>query len=341
MGFGWQKVGLFFNGKPLILKPGDVCLLDKDRTHEGTKATTCNYYYVHFMHGEMKLVDAREEKVAKQQFERRRKAMAKEPCEPYGSYDESEIWLPKYWHIKKVTDQIHIDELIKQAIAEDYSTFDNHKILCACRIQETLIEIARCFTIAEREKSVGGFPESYYKVQKIQEWLNVSYAAEISEERLEEEFDGNFDYMNCIFKRVTGQTIFQYLAAVRMEHARRLIAQTTMHTGVIGQEVGYPDEYYFSKVFKRNVGMPPRTYADSLSKINYKKSLKDKKCHYSPLYWNAISAIKRKSEKGEMTWEILRSKKIFIWMGNRFRSYRAQFIISESFRNTGRTDLKN
>ena len=110
------------------------------------------------------------------------------------------------------------------------------------------------------------FPESYYKVQKIQEWLNASYAADISGERLEEEFDGNFDYMNRIFKRVTGQTIFQYLTAVRMEHAKRLIAQTTMHTGVIGQEVGYPDEYYFSKVFKRNVGMSPRAYADSLSK---------------------------------------------------------------------------
>ena len=64
----------------------------------------------------------------------------------------------------------------------------------------------------------------------------------------------------------TVKTIFQYLTAVRMEHAKRLIAQTTMHTGVIGQEVGYPDEYYFSKVFKRNVGMSPRAYADSLSK---------------------------------------------------------------------------
>lgn len=64
----------------------------------------------------------------------------------------------------------------------------------------------------------------------------MSYAADISGERLEEEFDGNFDYMNRIFKRVTGQ------------------------------EVGYPDEYYFSKVFKRNVGMPPRVYAESLSK---------------------------------------------------------------------------
>lgn len=260
------EMHLLEDGKPLILKPGDVCLLDKDRTHEGTKATTCNYYYVHFMHGEMELVDAKEEEVAKQQFERRRKAMAKEPCEPYGSYDESEIWLPKYWHIKKVTDQIHIDELIKQAIAEDYSTFENHKILCACRIQEALIEIARCFATAERERTAGGFPESYYKVQKIQEWLNASYAADISGERLEEEFDGNFDYMNRIFKRVTGQTIFQYLTAVRMEHAKRLIAQTTMHTGVIGQKVGYPDEYYFSKVFKRNVGMSPRAYADSLSK---------------------------------------------------------------------------
>ena len=39
-----------------------------------------------------------------------------------------------------------------------------------------------------------------------------------------------------------------------------------MHTGVIGQEVGYPAEYYFSKVFKRNVGMSPCAYADSLSK---------------------------------------------------------------------------
>ena len=43
------EMHLLEDGKPLILKPGDVCLLDKDRTHEGTKATTCNYYYVHFM----------------------------------------------------------------------------------------------------------------------------------------------------------------------------------------------------------------------------------------------------------------------------------------------------
>ena len=155
---------------------------------------------------------------------------------PAESFAFSGIFLPRYWHIKKVTDQIHIDELIKQAIAEDYSTFENHKILCACRIQEALIEIARCFATAERERTAGGFPESYYKVQKIQEWLNASYAADISGERLEEEFDGNFDYMNRIFKRVTGQTIFQYLTAVRMEHAKRLIAQTTMHTGVIGQD---------------------------------------------------------------------------------------------------------
>lgn len=30
---------LLENGKPLVLKAGDICLLDKDRVHEGTKAT--------------------------------------------------------------------------------------------------------------------------------------------------------------------------------------------------------------------------------------------------------------------------------------------------------------
>lgn len=95
---------------------------------------------------------------------------------------------------------------------------------------------------------------------------NASYAADISGERLEEEFDGNFDYMNRIFKRVTGQTIFQYLTAVGRNMPKRLIAQTTMHTGDDRPGGRLPDEYYFSKVFKRNVGMSPRAYADSLSK---------------------------------------------------------------------------
>ena len=34
------EMHLLEDGKPLILKPGDVCLLDKDRTHEGTKAVS-------------------------------------------------------------------------------------------------------------------------------------------------------------------------------------------------------------------------------------------------------------------------------------------------------------
>lgn len=41
-----------------------------------------------------------------------------------------------------------------------------------------------------------------------------------------------------------------------------------------------------------------------------------------------------------MAWAILRSQTIFIWMENRFRSYRVQFIISESFRNTGQDRLE-
>lgn len=259
---------LLENGNPLVLKPGDICLLDKDRTHEGTKATSCSYYYIHFMHPAMELVsDGDAATVAASQFERRRRAMRKESV-LYGGYDEGEIWLPKHWHIPKVTDQIFIEELVKQAISEDYNTMENHKILCACRVLEVLIKISRCFTSAEKESMEGGFPESYYKVQKIREWLNQAYSQEISGELLERQFEGNFDYMNRIYKKVTGQTIFQYLTDVRMEHAKRLLSQTTMHTGVIGQYVGYPDEYYFSKVFKRKVGMSPRAYADSLAKNN-------------------------------------------------------------------------
>lgn len=260
------EMQLLEDDMPLVLKPGDICVLDAERTHEGTKATDCSYFYVHFKHPSMELITTLPvEEVLRKEFQQRQQAM-KHEFVSYDGYDNCDIWLPKHWHIPKVTDQMHIFELLQQAIREDYSALENHKILCSCKIQEMLIEIARCFTTAEKDNYAGAFPESYYKVQKIQEWLGQSYTQDITSERLETEFQGNFDYMNRIFKKVMGQTIFQYLTQVRIWHAKRLIEQTTMHTGVIGEKVGYPDEYYFSKVFKKHVGMSPREYANSMMK---------------------------------------------------------------------------
>ena len=98
-------------------------------------------------------------------------------------------------------------------------------------------------------------------VQNLLHYLNREYASDITGELLEKEFGGNFDYMNRVFRKTTGETIFRYLNRVRINHAKALILNSPWKMSVIGSRVGFSDEYYFSRVFKKYTGKSPTEYA--------------------------------------------------------------------------------
>ena len=69
------------------------------------------------------------------------------------------------------------------------------------------------------------------------------------------------DYLSRIFRRETGITFNQYLNNVRITKARELIRTTDLRLTDISQMVGYDDQSYFTKVFKRTAGTSPGMYA--------------------------------------------------------------------------------
>ena len=48
--------------------------------------------------------------------------------------------------------------------------------------------------------------------------------------------------------------------AENIRHACDLLKKSTLPVGEIGQRVGYPDYFYFAKVFKKAVGGAPTEY---------------------------------------------------------------------------------
>ena len=46
-----------------------------------------------------------------------------------------------------------------------------------------------------------------------------------------------------------------------MNHAKRYLAESDERLREIAQRVGYKDEFYFSRIFKKKVGMSPSEYA--------------------------------------------------------------------------------
>lgn len=251
------------DGIPLSLRTGDVCILDKDRTHVGVKPSLCEYYYVHFMQDHVSILEFQEEGEAVE-------ALGKYRSEALGSdnfsYDKCEnnvLYLPKYCHIHSQAVRIKVEELLKMARCENYKSIENYKMICACYIQQAFIEIGRCFLDEAGQAQSIGLPVYYDTVRKIEEWLNQHYDSEITGVLLETVFEYNFDYMNRIFKKVNGQTIFSYLTQTRLEHAKMLLQNTSMKVAEIGKRVGFPDEYYFSRVFKKHIGISPIAYARS------------------------------------------------------------------------------
>ena len=67
-------------------------------------------------------------------------------------------------------------------------------------------------------------------------------------------------YFSTIFKRETGQTYSAYLTQVRLDKAVELLNKTDDKTYVIAAKVGYPEQNYFSYVFKKRFGVSPTKF---------------------------------------------------------------------------------
>ncbi|MDX1940265.1 MAG: AraC family transcriptional regulator [Saprospiraceae bacterium] len=63
------------------------------------------------------------------------------------------------------------------------------------------------------------------------------------------------------FSHTFGITPARYIRRKRIEKAKVLLAQQRKSVSETAFQVGYADVYTFSKIFKREVGLPPSEYA--------------------------------------------------------------------------------
>lgn len=70
-------------------------------------------------------------------------------------------------------------------------------------------------------------------------------------------------YFCRLFKEEMGQGVAEYAISLRMNEACRLLTETDDSVVVIAISVGYVDNAYFNKLFKRHVGCTPLEYRNN------------------------------------------------------------------------------
>ncbi len=63
-----------------------------------------------------------------------------------------------------------------------------------------------------------------------------------------------------IFKQAYGVTPYHYVLQKKIGLAEKLLADTNLTTKQISEKLCFSDEYYFSNLFKRKIGVPPMKY---------------------------------------------------------------------------------
>ncbi len=98
-------------------------------------------------------------------------------------------------------------------------------------------------------------------IEKAKEYINRCYSKDISLDEVSREVDISPYYFSKLFKEVTGENFIEYLTRMRIQTAKELL-RSEMSIKEVGLEVGYSDPNYFSRIFKKIVGVTPTEFKE-------------------------------------------------------------------------------
>lgn len=96
--------------------------------------------------------------------------------------------------------------------------------------------------------------------RSVQRILEENYQRHLTIESLSEQVHYSPAYLSMLYHQQSGETIGEALLRIRMDEAKKLLANTNMLISEIALQTGYTDVSYFSRIFKRTAGVSPAEY---------------------------------------------------------------------------------
>lgn len=112
-----------------------------------------------------------------------------------------------------------------------------------------------CAMLAERKEK-----RSDKFVYMAKRYIHEHYREKLTLSEIAEHLTISPGYLSSTFSRYMNKTVSDYIAEVKIEHAKELIDSGQYLIYEIADQLGFENAYYFSKVFKKVTGMAPKNY---------------------------------------------------------------------------------
>ncbi|MBW9171503.1 response regulator [Clostridium estertheticum] len=157
-------------------------------------------------------------------------------------------------------------EDINKFTGKDFKDFSKDKILEELINLKKISELKNCVSLVLKDLIT--YISSYKRsknidvVEKVKEYIENNYMNDVSLDNLAHYISMSSFYLSRIFSKVEGTNIKEYIIKIRMEKAKSMLIEGKKSVKQISLEVGYLDQNYFSKAFKKYTNISPKEYCN-------------------------------------------------------------------------------
>ncbi len=117
--------------------------------------------------------------------------------------------------------------------------------------------------LMEHSKAARPLPKNDIKqfyIQSTADYIENHYMENISIEDIAAHLGLNRSYFSKLFKKMTQKSPQEFLIAYRIHKACEYLRSTSMTIGDIASQVGYPNQFHFTRAFKSIMKLPPNEW---------------------------------------------------------------------------------
>ncbi len=107
-------------------------------------------------------------------------------------------------------------------------------------------------------------PRGIRVIHMTERYVTEHYSKKISVAELADYLQLNPSYFSHLFVTETGRSFSDYLLKYRMDKAVELLSSNNMTVGEIAEKVGYADQRYFSRMFRKVMGKTPTEFRKNI-----------------------------------------------------------------------------
>jgi len=97
-------------------------------------------------------------------------------------------------------------------------------------------------------------------IEEVKLYINQHLHTKLNLNQISDTVSISPNYLSTLFKQITGQTLTEYIREVKLQRAGELLIETDEKISVIAEQLGFYDQFHFSRAYKRYTGLSPSNY---------------------------------------------------------------------------------